>query len=148
MKYDKQNEQAVKRGLEWLTKVRDAVEEQGMVSLLRDSMAYAIDLHGHEHFGHRITGDSYGWALVKNGLIIQMEVNEGNHGNGDATEQLRVVSREVKAKGYVGIVLASMKAFREDGRPIMFEVDFEHGVLGITADEIRDNFSMYFKPIS
>ena len=147
-KYTKDNQRAIKRGLDWLTKVKDEVIERGMLKLLPDAMAYALSIHDETHFGHRITEDSHGWALVKDGRIVKIEVNEGHHGKGDAHKQLQNVAQSITTPGYVGIVLSSLNANREDGRPIIFEIEYELGVLFFTADEIADHFSQYFKRIS
>lgn len=146
-RYDKKNEEAVDRGLKWLTARRDVILEEGMRRLLITASAYAIAQHDHTHFGHRITENSHGWALVKDGKILGIGVNEGHHGEGDAERQLQTVAGGISKNGYVGIILASMTATRDNGRPIMFEIEFEMDIMKITADEIRDNFSTYFKPI-
>lgn len=144
---ERRNEKAIKHGLDWLTRAKDAVIERGMLRLLPEATAYALSLHDETHFGHKSTEDSHGWALVKDGGIVQMGVNEGRHGHGDAHEQLRRVAQSIATPGYVGIVLASMNAAREDGRPIIFEIEYEIGVLSFTSDEIQDYFQTYFKPI-
>ena len=147
-RYDKQNEKAVKRGLKWLTARRDTILMRGMCDLLRVSSAFALTLHDQTHFGHRIAADSHGWALVKDGRVEFLEVNEGSHGRGTASQQLREAASKVPNKGYVGIILASMDAVRENGRPIIFELEFEMDVMNITIDEIKSNFYEYFKPLS
>ena len=146
-KYDRQNEKAVKRGLNWLTDRRDAILRRGMVELLEEAASFAMHLHDQTHFGHRIVADSHGWALVKDGKVELLQVNDGNHGEGNATRQLREAASKVPSNGYVGIVLASMTAARENGRPIIFELEFEMDVMNITIDEIKSNFYDYFKPI-
>jgi len=146
-RYEKSNEKAIKRGLNWLSATKDVIIRRGMVELLQEASAYAIELHDAMHFGHRIAEDSHGWALVKDGSIVMMQVNAGNHGEGHAREQMRDVADSINNKGYVGIILASMTANREDGRPIIFAIDFEMDVLNITADAIRANFYKFFRPI-
>lgn len=147
-KYERQNERAIDRGLKWLKTSGDAIIQNGMITLLKEASEFAISLHDHQHFGHRVAADSHGWALVKDGRVLQMEVNEGRHGQGKAHKQLRDVAQSIATPGYVGILLASMSANREDGRPIMFEIEFEIDVLSMSADEIRSNFDKYFKTIS
>lgn len=146
-RYDRQNERAVKNGLDWLIKTEDLIARRGMIELLQEASAYAMQLHDATHYGHRISEDSHGWALVKNGTIVMMQVNAGNHGKGDATKQLREVAKGLVNPGYSGIVLASMNALRENGKPIIFEVEFEETILGATADAVRSNFYKFFKPI-
>lgn len=144
----RQNEKAIERGLKWLSSAKDKIIERGMLELLPKATEYAISLHDHSHYGHRVTEDSHGWALVKDGRIVKMGVNDGRHGEGYAHKQLRDVAQSIATPGYVGIVLASMTAKRDDGRPIIFEIEYEMDILSMTADEIIDNFQTYFKPIS
>lgn len=140
------NGQAIKRGLKWLTDTKDEIAKRGLLNILPDAMAYAHELHDHGHFGHRITGDSYGWAVVHDGKIEALKVNSGNHGEGDAREQLERVASGF-SQGWVGLVLASMNAHRDDGRPIIFSIEYEMQVLDATIDEIKDFFPAYFKRV-
>lgn len=144
---DSRNEKAIKRGLDWLSRRRDEILRRGMIELLQEAAEYSIHLHDSSHFGHRTTRDTHGWALVKNGKIEYMQVNDGNHGEGDASEQLRDAAGKVKPTGYVGIVLASFSATREDGRPIIFEIEYEVDVMNATIGEIKRNFHKFFKPV-
>lgn len=141
----RKNDKAIDRGLDWLTKQRDTIIEQAMLKILPMATEYAIALHDHEHFGHRIAGDTHGWALVKGGSIVKMEVNDGRHGEGEAHKQLRDVARSIVNDGYTGIVLASMTAHRNNGKPIIFEIEYEIDILTMTAEELRKNFNRYFK---
>ena len=144
----RRNDVVVRNAFKRLEASKDAAIESGMVRLLGDAVQYAISIHDHEHFGHRITGDSYGWALLHNRTIKQMQVNGGRHGQGDAEDQLREVARGVTKDGWVGIILSSMLMAFGNRKPIYFEVDYEMGILDMTQDEIRDHFTEYFKPIT
>ena len=147
MGYVQQNEKKIKRGLKWLEQTRDAIIEEGMKNLLQAELLNALAIHDDAHYGHRITEDSHGWALVKNGQIIQMGVNEGRHGSGNATREMQTVAQSIGTTGYVGIILASMDATRDNGRPIIFEVDFELDVLNAVSGDIKANIKKYIKPI-
>lgn len=142
------NSKVIDKAVKRLQANADTIIEKGMKRLLADAMAYALDVHDAEHFGHRTTEDSYGWALVKRGRVVALETNKGKHGKGEAERQLRDVASGVSKDGWVGIVLASMTAQRDTGKPIIFVVDYEIGVLNFTADEIKDYFNVYFKPIA
>ncbi len=142
------NGAVVRRAFKRLEDNKDAVIESGMVRLLGDAVQYALSIHDHEHFGHRITGDSYGWALLHNRELKQIQVNGGRHGQGDAEDQLRDVARSINKDGWVGIILSSMSMAFGNRKPIYFEIDYEMGVLDMTQDEIQDHFDEYFKPIT
>lgn len=144
----RRNDLIVRNAFKRLEANKETMIESGMVRLLGDAVQYAISIHDHEHFGHRITGDSYGWALVHNGAIKRMQVNGGRHGQGDAEDQLRDVARGVTKEGWVGIILSSMSMAFGNRKPIYFEVDYEMGILDMTQDEIQDHFNDYFKPIT
>lgn len=145
--YPQRNGQAIKRGLNWLTKQKDEITERGLKEILPDAMAYAREVHDHAHFGHRILRDSYGWAVVHDGKIVALEVNQGNHGHGEATAQLQEVAKE-HPEGWVGLVLASMVGEVEGGRKkheVFFVEEYELDIMHATVDEIRDFFPAYFK---
>lgn len=146
-RYERRNDTTIRKAFRRLQVNKDSVIEDGMRRLLKDATEYAVSVHDHEHFGHRITGNSYGWALVHDGAVKHIQVNSGKHGQGDAEDQLRSVAGRINREGWVGIILASM--YMEFGRrkPIYFEVDYEIGVLDFTQDEIADHFAEYFRPI-
>jgi hypothetical protein len=144
--YPQRNGQAIKRGLNWLSKRSDDIAQKFLLMIMPAAMDYAREEHDHSHFGHRITRDSYGWAVVHNGQVVALRVNEGHHGEGEATAQLQEVAKQYP-EGWVGLVLASMNAFRENGRPIIFEVDYELAMLYNTVDMIRDFFPSFIRRI-
>lgn len=146
--FEQRNERCIQRAFKRLSARKDAIVEDGMSRLLNDAVAYAISIHDYEHFGHRITGNSYGWALLFDGSIKRIWTNEGRHGQGDAEDQLRSVAQGVRKGGWVGIILSSMSMSFGRRKPIYFEVDFEMGVLESTKDEIADYFKDYFRPIA
>lgn len=148
MGYESSNRRVIKKAFEKLKNNKDAIIEDGMSRLLNDAVAYAISIHDIEHFGHRTTGNTYGWALLLDGVIKRIWTNAGRHGQGDAEEQLREVSRMAKQSGWVGIILSSMYLSFGRRKPIYFEVDYELGVIYMTQDEIKDHFTEYFKPIA
>ena len=123
---------------------KDRVIEAGMKDLLEAAMLGALSLHDTTHWLHKSTENSYGWCLLHDGHAVAMKVNEGMHGRGRAEEQLMAVSREVSQQGWVGILLASM----EGDRPMYFSIDYEDWILLVSADDIRDNFLLFFNILS
>lgn len=148
MGYAQGNERTIRRAFNRLKKRSDPVIEDGMRRLLREAMTFAVTNHDHNHFAHRIHDNSYGWALLKDGAIVDIQVNGGRHGHADAEDQLRRVAGEVSQGGWVGILLASMYLQFSGRKPVYFEIDYEMGILELTKDEIRSNFTKYFKPIA
>jgi len=148
MNYAQRNERTIRRAFAKLKRRSDPVIEDGMRRLLREAMEYAITNHDHSHFAHRIHDNSYGWALLKDGNIVDIQVNGARHGHADAEDQLRKVAGGISRKGWVGILLASMYLQFGSRKPVYFEVDYEYGILEATKDEIQGNFNGYFKPVS
>lgn len=145
--YASRNSKVIQKGFDRLRRNKDSVIEDGMARLLNDAVAFAISRHDHEHFAHRVSANSYGWALLFNGGIRRLWTNGGNHGQGNAEEQLRNVASSVTKDGWVGIILASMSMAYGRRKPFYFEVDYERGIFNLTQDEISDRFNEYFKPI-
>lgn len=142
------NERVIRRAFSRLSKNKDKVIEEGMCKLLKDAMEYAISIHDHEHFAHRINDNSYGWALLHDRSVVRLQVNGGRHGHGDAEDQLQNAVRSVTKDGWVGVILASMLLQFGRKKPVYFEVDYEIGVLDFTKDEIADYFTKYFRPLA
>ena len=147
-RYENRNRSVIRKAFGRLPKSKDAMIEAGLSNLLREAMTYAVTNHDHHHFAHRILADSYGWAVVHNGIIRNLQVNGGRHGRGTAEEQLRRVARNVSTEGWVGILLSSMVAEYGRRKPIYFEVDYEMDILHATIEEVSNDFSRYFRPIA
>lgn len=145
---ERKNSATIKRAFKRLQDNFDVVAEAGMKALLQNAMIYALTSHDQKHFGHRITRDSYGWLLLHDGRAVAHEVNEGRHGEGSAYSSLMDVSREVPAKGWIGILLASMEAETDHSSNIFFVVEYEQDILRETEDSLRSNFGKYFKKLA
>lgn len=138
------NKSVIGRAFSRLHNSKDRVIEEGMKDLLEAAMLGALSLHDTTHWLHKTTDNSYGWCLLHDGDAVQVKVNEGRHGSGRAREQLMAVSRTVPQKGWVGILLASMAT----DRPVYFSIEYEDWILLLTADDVRDNFKLFFNIIS
>lgn len=142
------NTAIIHRAFSRLRKSEETTVQNGMRRIMKDAMEYALSQHDHEHFGHRIHDNSYGWALVHDGKLVELQVNGGRHGHGDAEDQLVDASRRIGRRGWVGILLASMLLQFDGRRPIYFEIDYEEGIFAATADNVKEWFKTYFKPIA
>lgn len=148
MSLEKRNSAVIDRAFSRLRKSEDAMVKDGMRRIMRDAMEYAISQHDHHHFGHRIHDNSYGWALVHDGKLVELHINGARHGHGDAEEQLQNVAKSIGKPGWVGILLASMVLEFNRRKPIYFEVDYEIGIFAETTDMVEEWFKTYFKPIA
>jgi len=147
-RFERENDRKIKAAFKRFPSVKDRIIEDGMKRLMDDAMAYAISIHDAEHWGHRTTGDSYGWVLLNKGRIVALKVNGGSHGEGEAEKELRHAAGECKAEGWAGIILASLRVETDRNYSILFQIDYEIGVLEFTKDEVQEYFANYFKPIS
>ena len=147
MSAEGRNSLVIKRAFSRLRKSEEKMVQDGMRRIMKDSMEYALSQHDHNHFGHRIHENSYGWALVHNGKIVELQINGARHGHGDAENQLTEIAGGIGRKGWVGILLASMLLEFNGRKPVYFEIDYEVGIFAATTDKVEDWFKTYFKPI-
>lgn len=148
-KYTRRNETAIRRGFRRLSYNKDMAIEAGMKEMMDNAMLFALGEHDENHWFHKSTENSYGWAVIHDGVGVANKVNEGRHGGGDALEQLMEASREAPQKGWIGILLASFRVGNDKPTPRMFlfELDYEMSLLYETRDMTREQFNRYFKPI-
>ena len=147
MSYQRENDRKIRDAFKRFSLTKDQIIERGMRAVMEDAMNYALQIHDAGHWGHRSTGDSYGWALCHKRTIVALKVNEGHHGSGDAEFQLRTAAQGASPDGWTGILLASLRAETDRQSSILFAIDYEIGVLEFTKDELQDYFKTYFKPI-
>lgn len=143
-KYESKNNSVIKRGFSRLSGSKDRVIEAGMKDLMENAMLAALSFHDATHWVHKATENSYGWCVLHDGRAVASKTNDGRHGTGNAYQQMMAVSRTVSQTGWVGILLASMKG---EG-PMYFAVDYEEWILLLTEQDIRENWRLFFNPIS
>lgn len=142
------NSVVINRAFSRIRRSEETIIKNGMRRILKEAMEYALSQHDHDHFGHRIHENSYGWALVHNGKLVELQINGARHGHGDAKDQLREVAAGIGRKGWVGIVLASMVLEFNGRKPVYFEIDYEVGIFAATTDKVEDWFKTYVKPMA
>lgn len=142
------NSVVINRAFSRIRRSEETTIKNGMRRILKEAMEYALSQHDHDHFGHRIHENSYGWALVHNGKLVELQINGARHGHGDAEDQLREVAAGIGRKGWVGIVLASMVLEFNGRKPVYFEIDYEVGIFAATTDKVEDWFKTYVKPMA
>ncbi len=117
----------------------------GLEKLLSDCVPYALEAHDEGHQRHLDTGDTYGWAIVREGVVVGMYVTAGSASSGketsDATVQLLRAAGKIRRKGWVGILMAGMHPAS------FFSVDYEMGILHETIRYTKENFNSWFKKV-
>ena len=123
---------------------KDEIIKSAMYGILEDAVQVALSLHEDdgEHEQHLVIGDTYGWLLMHNGHIEEAVVVSTPNNEGDTLEQLREEAAFITERGWVGIVMAGMRA-----GITYFSMRFENKVLNRTIKITKDNFFEYFKKI-
>ena len=167
--YLRQNSRTIDKAIRSFVEQDEKIIIQGMCDLLSEAVQYALSIHDEGHQQHLQIGDTYGWALVNDGKMVALEVdgqrtifgrakafvkralafNYDQMENpslkfreGQTARSLREAIQKVPKKGYVGIVMAGMKASHT-----WFYVDYEVGILTDTISNVEQKFKTYFKPI-
>ena len=90
-----------------LYKHRRAIE--GLRGLLDDAVRYIFELHeidGHE--AHLDTGDTYGWAIGWNGMLIDMKITTGENPSDSFSVEDALKAMIPQTEAYTGIIMAGM----------------------------------------
>ena len=85
-------------------------------------------------------GDNYGWAVVHDNEIVDMDIKAPHGEDGDAVRQLRGIVQSSKRKGWYGILMAGMT-----GAITYYSVDYETAILYSTINSTGSVFSDFFK---
>lgn len=134
------NSTTIQNAFERLARAKDDFARNTLKKALANAMEWALLSHDDRHPQHMILGDNYGWAVVHDGEIVEMDVKAPYGEDGMAETQLRKVARSSKRNGWYGILMAGM----DDGKITYYSVDYELGILGSTMDFVRNNFSDFF----
>lgn len=119
----------------------------GIKALMDAAVMHALRVHEERYLhNHLETGDSYGWAVGRQGQCIAMKVNQWDdlpNTNAKITNKLREMAERLSSSKnkYVGIVMAGMKPAS------YYNVEFEEDVLDDTMHMIESDFDRYFQEI-
>lgn len=141
-KYKAQNDRRIDRGFDGLLSLSDKVAEVGMRKLLQACVDFSLEKHDPEHPLHTILGDTYGWALLHDGKIVDIAVTEGEKMVGDTAAQLQAMASGISDEGWTGILMAGMN------HPSYYSVEYEQSILNQTIRITPTFFTRYFKPIT
>ena len=86
-RYEDSNDKVIGQAFKELIRDEESLIIRGMSQLLSDAMVFALESHDEGHINHLSIGDSYGWALVRDGKIVILNINGQSSLIGAATEQ-------------------------------------------------------------
>ena len=82
---------------------------EGLRGLLDDAVRYIFELHEIDgHTAHLETGDTYGWAIGWNGMLIDKKITTGENPSDSFSVSEQLDALIPGTKGYVGIIMAGM----------------------------------------
>lgn len=136
-----ENTKIIKRAFANFVFSQERIVKAGMISLLDDAVIYALQSHDENHPDHLRFGDTYGWMLFHNGLVVESKVNSNDQMAGTVTKQLMRLKGNAPKSGWFGIVMAGMDP------PTYYSVDYETDILNETINMTKQKFLQYFKPI-
>jgi hypothetical protein len=119
----------------------------GLKALMDAAVVYALRVHEERYLhGHLETGDSYGWAVGRQGQCIAIKVTEWTDlpsNNASITNKLRTMAENASTNKnkYVGIVMAGMKPTG------YYNIEIEEDVLDDTMNMVSGDFDRYFHEI-
>lgn len=141
--YYNHNNSVIERAFSRMLQHEDEIIRNGMYGILDAGLDYLHEAHGLLHPGerHEHENDTLGWALVKDGQIVEAVSQSKGEWTpyGDALRRLGDIARG--KKGWIGIVLSDMANN-------WYRVDWENDYLSYSADMVKDHFNDFFKPIA
>lgn len=139
--YQAQNKSTIARAFSRFRKEEEDIIREGMVTVAEFGMQYLIQAHKQfqEGLHHPEEDDTIAYAVGYNGTVIETGAHSGGGGDipGDAMNKAAALLSGTQ--GWSAIILSDMEGW--------YRVDWEMGFLHSSADEIRDNFTKYFKPV-
>lgn len=139
---ESRNNKVIQNAFSRFLKNEESVTREGMCVLAKAGLDYLIDAHDFhaQLMMHTTENDTMGYAVAHNGTIVA----SGSHNGGDfdlpgsAKEEAEALLSSTT--GWVAIILSDMEGW--------YRVDYEEDFLFYAADEIRENFHTFFKPIA
>ena len=140
--YSAKNKKTIERAFAKFRKEDEDIIRHGMLLVAKAGIDYLVEAHTRtgEDLNHPKESDSMGYAVAHNGMVI------ASYGySGDESYNLPRQAREEAERllagttGWRAIILSDMEGW--------YNVDWEEGFLSMSADEIKNNFTSYFKPI-
>lgn len=144
-RYENRNKATIDKAFNRFINREEALITDGMYGLLNAGLEYLHEAHEMHRPGmaHETESDTLGWALIHNGKILEVVSQSKGEWtpHGDAIGRLQALAAETPMGAWVGIILSDMANN-------WYRVDYEMSFLGYSADEVRDHFHEFFKPIT
>ena len=144
-RYESRNKATIDKAFNRFINREEAIITDGMYGLLNAGLEYLHEAHDMHRPGmyHETENDTIGWALIHNGKILEVVSQSKGEWtpHGDAVGRLQAIAAEVPLGAWVGIILSDMANN-------WYRVDYEMDFLGYSADEVREHFHEFFKPIT
>lgn len=148
-----ENKLTISRAFTRFKRRKEEICEKGMYELLSAAHDYLIeahDTHNPPAPRHPSELNTLGWVLVKDGRIIEAVAHDGapielsgdfllSHQRGDVLVKLQQIISSLP-NGYCGVVMSDMANN-------WYRVDWEQDFLSYSADNIKEEFFDFFKPI-
>lgn len=113
----------------------------GLKGLLEDAIKFIYEQHIVDgHTNHLEYGDTYGWAIYYNGVMLEKKINTGPYIS-DFSVSDELSSRIAASSGYVGIVMAGMNPTQ------FFWHKHEIPYMELTMDMIASEFYRFFEKV-
>lgn len=142
MNLESANNKVIENAFAGLLAKKDDAILNNLRSILPKAVNYALTSHDAEHANHVLMGDSYGWAIVHNGQVVEQDVVAAGGEQGNASEALAEVARSVGSSGWTGIVMAGMQPAS------YFAFDYEVGILISASSFTEQEFSKHFHKVA
>lgn len=120
----------------------------GLKALLDAAVVYALQVHEERYlYNHLETGDSYGWAIGRQGQCIAIKVTQWEDlptTDVSIVAKLKNMAEDMssgKMHKYIGIVMAGMKPKG------FYNIEIEEDVLDETIHMVETDFDRYFHEI-
>jgi hypothetical protein len=144
---EQQNAKTIENAFRRLATTEALVVVNGLKAILDAAVVYALRVHEERYLhNHLETGDSYGWALGRQGQCIAIKVTQWDDlptTDASITKTLTRMAEDLSTgkDKYIGIVMAGMKPDN------FYNAEFEEEVLDDTINMVAGDFDRYFHKI-
>ena len=140
-----ENKLTISRAFTRFKRRKEEICEKGMYDLLNAALKYLDEAHdllgGGIVYRHQTEDNTLGWALIRDGQIVEAVAHNGGKLTpyGDVLGRLQSIVSSFP-EGYCGVVMSDMANS-------WYRWDWEQNFLSYSADNIKEEFFNFFKPI-
>lgn len=140
-KYQAQNKRTIEQAFSRFRKEEEDIVREGMERVAKAGIAFLVEAHKQfrEGLSHPHEDDTMAYAVAHDGIIV---VSNSYFGGGDeipGDARSKAEGLLSGTKGWTAIILSDMEGW--------YRIDWEMGFLHSSAEDIRDNFTKYFKKV-